>query len=70
MHDCQVTADPKWIAPWALDEKGAEKCWQLREELVEAPERTLERSVGMNFVVVELVNELEVFCHVLVFVAV
>ena len=34
LHDCQVTTDPNWVAPWALDEEGAEKCWELSEELV------------------------------------
>ncbi|KAK3391005.1 hypothetical protein B0H63DRAFT_429793 [Podospora didyma] len=32
--DCQLSTDPMWIAPWALDAAGAERCWALSEELV------------------------------------
>lgn len=34
LHDCQVTTDITVVAPWALDEQGAEKLWTLSEELV------------------------------------
>ncbi|KAM7217041.1 hypothetical protein V8F06_007556 [Rhypophila decipiens] len=34
LHDCQVTTDPHWIDPRALDKASAEKLWALSEELV------------------------------------
>ena len=34
LSDCQFTKDPEIVAPWALDEEGAERLWKLSEELV------------------------------------
>ncbi|KAM7202818.1 hypothetical protein V8F33_002476 [Rhypophila sp. PSN 637] len=34
LNDCQVTTDPRWIDPRALDKASAEKLWTLSEELV------------------------------------
>ncbi|KAK1755930.1 hypothetical protein QBC47DRAFT_460854 [Echria macrotheca] len=34
LNDCQVTSDKEWLAPWAVDEENARKCWEMTEELV------------------------------------
>ncbi|KAK0722111.1 hypothetical protein B0T26DRAFT_749562 [Lasiosphaeria miniovina] len=34
LNDCQLTTDPAWIAPWALDAAAAPRLWALAEGLV------------------------------------
>ncbi|EXJ86032.1 hypothetical protein A1O1_06401 [Capronia coronata CBS 617.96] len=34
LTDTQVTSDPKWVAPYALDKTNADRCWKLSEALV------------------------------------
>jgi NAD(P)-dependent dehydrogenase (short-subunit alcohol dehydrogenase family) len=34
LEDCQVTTKPEVVAPFALDDKNAAKCWKLAEEMV------------------------------------
>ncbi|PMD46647.1 putative retinol dehydrogenase 12 [Hyaloscypha variabilis F] len=34
LEDCQVTRETTSVAAWALDEKNAERCWKLAEEML------------------------------------
>ncbi len=34
LEDCQVTREATSVAAWALDEKNAERCWKLAEEMI------------------------------------